>query len=149
MQIDGVGTRVLPTVRLEVGPIADCASERRPDYYRPLPGPSEMGAVGGTVMNANGVLIPGANVTLFMRGKGILSSQITRPDGTFSFAGVEVRPEEYWITVSREGYFSEELSHLTLLPGFETVYAPITMEACSPGRCQPNLKTIRIIPGCA
>jgi hypothetical protein len=38
---------------------------------------------------------------------------------------------------------------LVLYAGLETVYSPITLEQCSRGHCQPYLKTIRVLPGCA
>ena len=81
--------------------------------------------------------------------KGKVGSQTTRDDGTFSFSGLQARPEEYWVSVSRVGYFPEELRRLVVLPGLQSMYRPITMESCSPGRCDPGLKTIRVIPGCA
>ena len=140
---------MLPAVRVEFGMFADCGSDLRPNHYRLLVGAAETGAVGGTVTNDRGELIGGATVTLYMQGKGPISSNKTRDDGTFSFAGLQVRSEQYLVSIAREGYFSQELQHLTVLPGLEAVYAPITMESCSPGHCQPHLKTLHVIPGCA
>jgi hypothetical protein len=148
VQIDRAAVKMMPTVRLEFG-MFDCGSVLRLDHYRLLAGAAETGAVGGTVMNDRGGLIAGATVTLYVQGGGPISTNKTRDDGTFSFLGVQVHSEEYFVSIAREGYFSEELHHLTVLPGLEAVYVPITMEPCSPGRCQSYLKTIRVIPGCA
>jgi hypothetical protein len=150
VQVGGPGIKVLPAVRMEGEAFfADCGSDRRPDYYRPLAGAAEIGAVGGTVASENGALIGGANVTLYVRGRGKVGSQMTRPDGTFLFLGLQARQEEYWVSISHESYFSEEVRHLIVQLGLEAVYAPITMEECSPGHCQPHLKTIRVLPSCA
>jgi hypothetical protein len=149
VQIGGPGIKVLAAVRVEGEVlIADCGSDRRPDYYRPLAWATAAGAVGRAVASENGALISGANVTLYVRGRGRIGSQMTRRDGRFLFVGLQAR-QEYWVSISREGYFSEEVRHLTVLLGLEAVYAPITMEACSPGRCQPHLKTIHVLPSCA
>ncbi|PYT23770.1 MAG: hypothetical protein DMG57_30935 [Acidobacteria bacterium] len=93
--------------------------------------------------------IAGATVTLYMQGKGPIASQKTKADGAFSFHGLQPRSEEYWVAIARDGFFSEEERHLTISPGLEAVYAPITMESCDQGHCQPHLKTIRVMPSCA
>jgi hypothetical protein len=149
VQIERPGIKIVPALRVVFGMNADCNSERRPDYYRLLAGEAETGAVGGAIASPNRSLVMEANVTLYTLGKGKINSQITGHDGTFSFVGLRARPEEYWISISREGYFTEELRHLTVLPGLEAVYVPITLESCNPGTCQPHLKTIRVLPACA
>lgn len=91
----------------------------------------------------------GATVTLYMKGKGRIAVQKTTDDGTFRFAGIQVQSDEFWVSIEREGFFTEELRHLLLLPGYEAVYSTISMESCDPGHCQANLKTIRVLPPCA
>jgi hypothetical protein len=148
VQIAGSVVTVLPVFRLEVGLIADCGIDRRPDYYR-LVGAGEAGAVGGVVTSEEGTPIAGATVTLYMQGKGPIASHKTEGDGAFSFRGLESRSEEYWVAIARDGFFSDEERHLTVLQGLEAVYAPITMESRGQGHCQPYLKTIRVLPSCA
>jgi hypothetical protein len=141
--------QTLPAVRLEIGHIADCGMDPRPGYYQLTDGWPQMGAVAGTVTSEAGVKIANAKVTLFVNGKGMVASQQTNKDGSFSFAGLPVRSEEYVLSIDSRGYFSEELRRLTVSPGLESVYVPITMEACGPGHCQPHLKRLKVIGGCA
>jgi hypothetical protein len=93
--------------------------------------------------------VAGAVVTLHKYGVGPIASQSTKSDGVFSFRGLQSTVKEYWVSIARDGFFTEEQRHLTISPGLEAVDAPIRMEACSPGHCQPYLKTIRVLPSCA
>ena len=148
VEIDGPVVRMFPVIRLEVGLIADCGIDVRPGYYRLLAGSAETGAVGGIVTSDEGRPIAGATVTLYLQGNGPLGSQKTEADGAFSFRGLQARSEEYWVSIARDGFFSAEERHLTVLPGIEAVYAPITMESCGQSHCQPHLKTILVLPTC-
>src|SRR5262249_55183169 len=122
--------------------------DRRPDYYRLTFGDTTTGGVAGIVTSQGKAAIGMAVVTLYIQAKGPVTSTLTDENGRFAFLGLQVRPEEYWITIAATGYFSEELRHLTIRPGFEAVYAPVALESCIPGRCQPHLKTIRVLPTC-
>jgi hypothetical protein len=86
---------------------------------------------------------------MYIKGKGRIGSEKTDDSGAFHFAGLRLRFEEVWVSIEQEGFFVEEVRHLDLFPGLETVYSPITLESCSPGHCQPHLKTIRVLPACA
>ncbi|HEY3442149.1 MAG TPA: carboxypeptidase-like regulatory domain-containing protein [Paludibaculum sp.] len=141
VQSDGLGVVVVPAVRLEFAAMGACGEDLRPTYYRLRVGAAESGAVGGAIRNNGGGSVAGANVTLLRKNLGPISSQATQPDGKFSFVGLNPNAEEYWISIEREGYFSEEVRHLRVSPGLEAVYPSIMMESCSPGRCQPHLKT--------
>lgn len=147
VQVDQPAVR-LPVVPLEIGLIADCGADS-PAYYRVAVGAAESGALAGVVLSDQGVPVQGAAVTLYMKGKGGIRSESTADDGTFHFSGLQVHSAEYWVSIERDGFFPEEQRHLFVLPGFESVYSPITMESCSPGNCQPYLKTIRVVRGCA
>ena len=92
--------------------------------------------------------VQGATVTLYTKGTGKIALQKTTGGGTFRFAGLQMQSEEYWVAIEHEGFFPEEVRHPFLLPGYEAVYSPISMESCRPGHCQPNLKTIRVLPSC-
>jgi hypothetical protein len=141
--------KILPSIRVEFDSNAACGTDRSPDYYRLSLGDTATGGLSGFVMSPKKTVVSGAVVTLFVRGKGRISSTSTSDDGRFSFSGLQVGPEEYWITIQKDGFFSEDLTHLSIQPGFESVYSPIILESCSPGRCQPYLKTIRVLPSCA
>lgn len=138
----------LPAVRLEIGLIADCGTDRRPSYYQLADGRPDTGAVAGTVTSEAGIKIDAAKVTLYVNRKGTVTTQLTDSAGWFSFSNLPVRPEEYVLSIDASGYFSEELRRLTVSSGLETVYVPITMEACRLGHCQPHLKRLKI-GGCA
>jgi hypothetical protein len=149
VRIEGQGVKTLPAVSLQFEGIANCSVDARPKFYRLVAGTPEKGGVGGVVTNEEGEPVAGATVTLYAQGKGPVVSQATRTDGTFSFAGLQRRSEEYWVSIKREDYFPEEVRHLDVSPGLEAVYVPIAMELCSPGRCDPSLKRIQIIGPCA
>ena len=105
--------------------------------------------MGGVVRSDQGIPIAAATVTLYLQGNGPIASQITKGDGAFSFRGLEPHAEEYWVAITREGFFAEEQRHLTVLSGLEAVYSPIAMERCGQGHCRPDLKTIRVLASCA
>jgi hypothetical protein len=138
----------LPSIPLEVGLIADCGS-KRPAYYGVGAGPVNSGAIGGTVISDNAVPIGGAIVTLYAKGKGRIGSVKTDGSGVFRFGNLPVEPQEFWLSIQHDDFFLEEVRLLVLFAGLETVYSPITLESCSPGHCQPDLKTIRVIRRCA
>jgi hypothetical protein len=148
VQID-IATVRLPAIPLEIGLFIDCGLARSPAFYRPSTGVAESGAVGGVVVSDRAMPVQGATVSLYMKGKGRIESQKTTDGGRFDFTGLQVHSDEYWLSIESEGCFTEEEPHLLVLPGFESVYSPITIESCSPGHCQPHLKTIRVIPPCA
>ncbi len=93
--------------------------------------------------------VQGAVVTLYVKGKGRIGSEKTSERGSFLFVDLREQPDEYWISIEHDGFFLEEASHLVVFPGLEAVYPPITIESCRPGRCQPHLKTVRVLPRCA
>jgi hypothetical protein len=108
-----------------------------------------LGAIAGVILDDQAVPVQSATVTLYVKGMGRIRSQRTNAAGAFSFAGLQVQAAEYWVSIEHDGFFVEEVRHLFMAPGFEAVYSQITMESCRPGRCQPHLKTIRVMPSCA
>ena len=150
VEIDKATGRRLSVVLLEVGDlIVACGTDRRPDYYLQTGGTAQSAAVGGLVMTEKATPVRGATVTLYMEGKGRIAAQKTTHSGTFRFTALQMQSQEYWITIEYVGFFLEEVRHLSLLPGYEAVYSPISIESCRPGHCQPNLKTVRVLPFCA
>ena len=145
-QLDGATVR-LPGVPLEIDLVADCGRER-PAYYRVSRDPVSLGAIGGVIISDRATPVGNATVMLYMKGKGRIGSKKTGERGNFRFAALQIRSEEYWVSVEHEGFFPEEVRHLFVFPGLESVYSPITMESCARGHCQPHLKTIRVLPTC-
>jgi len=136
--------KTLPVIRLEVAPIEDCETVRRPGYYRLLDGVAS--GVGGLVTTDAGIPVAGSTVTLYVQDVGPAAKQKTKSDGSFSFHGLQPSGKECWASIVRDGFFREEQKFLPIIPGLEAVYAPIRLELCGPAHCQPHLKTIRVLP---
>jgi Carboxypeptidase regulatory-like domain len=119
-------------------------------YFRQLDAGSDkdLAALTGTVKGKHGTPIEGADVTLYIPKLGRIARTRTTREGSFSFAGLTV-DENYWIQVLTPGYFVGEFTKLKVLPGYESVYDDLTLEPCEPGHCEPSLREIRILPGCA
>jgi hypothetical protein len=77
------------------------------------------GRVTGTVVDASGAAIPGADVELFVAGgkKAVLTAKTTA-DGSFHLIGV--RPADYDLTVSSKGFVSATLRNLSVDAAKET-----------------------------
>ena len=147
VQLAAGENKILPSIALDLGSIADCGNEWHPDYYRLLD-KADAGAVAGIALNEKAARIGRATVTLYDE-KGRVSSVQTDDKGFFIFDGLAPRPKKYRISVNAAGYFSEEVSPLTIHRGYESVYEQIILEECSPGRCEPYLKRIHVIAPCA
>lgn len=138
---------------IHLGEIVDFAAcpadpaDRHPDFYR-LTTATESGAVGGVILSDEGGPVENTTVTLYRKGSGRIGSQRTNASGAFQFVGLHIQSEEYWLSIEREGFFTEEQQHLLAMPGLESVYSPIWMESCSLGHCQAHLKTIPVIGPC-
>lgn len=138
--------RVLPRVELVFEGLPACNTQI-PIYLRPLDRfNADMGALGGMLVDDHGRAISEARVTLLVRGVGASNSTITDREGRFS---VMDTPRDYRVQVVRAGYFTEEFTDFKIQAGYQTVYDRLDLEPCERGRCQPSLKQIRILPGCA
>ena len=127
----------LPPINITRDLIFECGdSPGRLQYYLP----NEKGAITGTI-------ISGPNATIILKGKDLIRSTRTNSQGHFSFHGLP--PGTYTITAQAPGFFPEEQPGLTVQPGYESVYPPLTLEACPEAGCRPDLKTIRVLPTCA
>jgi hypothetical protein len=139
--------RIVPTIQLEWIPIyCEGSNESRPLHYR-LSDVLGTGALSGIIHDSRGSPVVEATVVLYGHGSGKLGTTKSNDIGGFSFNGLPPGAQ-YWISVSATGYFEDELTGLRVQPGLDPVYTK-TLEACAPGRCQPNLKTIRVPPPCA
>jgi hypothetical protein len=137
----------VPTIQLEFTPICDVSNDSRPQHYYLSNGPIGTGALSGILLDQRGNPVTQATVVLYRHGSGSLSTTKSDDTGRFSFNGL--RPgTQYWISFSAVGYFVDELTELTVQSGLDAVHTK-TLESCAPGRCQPHLKSIRILGGCA
>lgn len=149
VQLGITEVRTLPAVLLNVGLIAECGMDRRPDDYTLAVGGTGTGSVNGVITSEGKTPVVGASVKLYIQTKGSVGATLTDENGSFTFQELSIHSDEYWVIIAGTGYYSEELRHLTIRSGLKAVYAPITLESCAPGRCQPYLKSIRVMPGCA
>ncbi len=136
----GQQRRIL-TLRLEMEAGVCPLSPGLPHYFRLLDRASDkrFSAFAGAVTNESGAAIPGAAVALYIPGRGRIASTDTDGNGWFSFAHLTV-DSSYWIQVLSPGYFVSEFTNLESLPGYESIYDGLAIEACEPGVCDPNLR---------
>jgi Carboxypeptidase regulatory-like domain len=136
----GQQRRIL-TLRLEMEVGLCPLSPGLPHYFRLMDtaGDKRPAAFAGTVTNESGVAVPGATVALYIPGRGKIASTNTGENGSFSFTRLAV-DSSYWIQVVATGYFVSEFTNLESLPGYESIYDGLALEACEPGACDPNLR---------
>src|SRR5690242_11898813 len=77
------------------------------------------GRVTGTVADATGAVVPGADVQLFLPGgsKPLLATK-TSADGIYHFIGV--RPSYYDLTIDAKGFVKTTLRNISVDPAIET-----------------------------
>jgi Carboxypeptidase regulatory-like domain len=136
----GPQDRIL-TLRLEMEVGVCPLSPGLPHYFRLLDHTDDkhLTAFAGTVTNESGVAIPGATVAAYIPARGKIASTNTGESGRFSLTGVTA-DSSYWIQVLSPGYFVSEFTNLESLPGYESIYDGLMVEACDSGGCDPNLR---------
>jgi hypothetical protein len=129
------------TLRLEMEVGVCPLSPGLPHYFRLLDRAEDqhLSAFAGTVTNESGVPVSGAEVALYIPGRGRIASTHTGGNGSFTFAHLLV-DSSYWIQVRSPGHFVSEFTSLESLAGYESVYDGLVLEACQPGSCDPNLR---------
>jgi hypothetical protein len=140
------GIVMLPAVPLEFAGICDTPDPHRARFYRLADGYIGTGSLSATLLNHARQPIKDATVKLYRSGSGRVAATTTDAAGNFTFRNLEPNPD-YSIDISRDGYFVEEMMHLAVLPGLESVYDKF-LEACPAGRCRPDLKAIEVLPPC-
>jgi hypothetical protein len=126
------------TLRLEMEVGVCPLSPGLPHYFRLLDRAGDS-AFSGTVTNESGAAIPSATVAIYIPARGKIASTQTDGNGWFSFARLTV-DSSYWIQVFSPGYFVSEFTNLESLPGYESIYDGLAIEACDPDGCDPNLR---------
>ena len=136
----GQDRRIL-TLRLEMEVGLCPLSPGLPHYFRLLDsaGDRHLSAFAGTVTNESGVAIPGADVALYIPGRGRIASTHADSNGWFSFAH-RVVDSNYWIQVRSPGYLVSEFTNIESLAGYESIYDGLALEACDQSGCDPNLR---------
>lgn len=85
------------------------------------------GTITGSVKDAAGAVIPGAQIEVFLQGgaKAVIASK-TSSDGLFTISGV--RPETYEVHISAAGFTSSVLKNIRVDPAHETALDPTRLE---------------------
>lgn len=78
-------------------------------------GQSTSGSITGTVKDASGAVVPGANIALISRADNSSQQAITNEEGVFIYP--QVRPGNYTITVEKEGFQKIEKTNVILSTG--------------------------------
>src|SRR5437868_7430274 len=88
------------------------------------------GRVTGTVVDATGAAVPGADVQLSLNGgaKALLATK-TSSDGIYHFIGV--RPSYYDLTVEAKGFVRTTLRNISVDPAIETSVQTVKLELAS------------------
>src|SRR5436853_3218447 len=88
------------------------------------------GRVTGTVVDATGAAVPGADVQLSLNGgaKALLATR-TSSDGIYHFIGV--RPSYYDLSVEARGFVKTTLRNISVDPAIETSVPIVRMELAS------------------
>jgi len=75
-------------------------------------GQSFLGSIGGSVVDPNSAVVPGAEVTLLHVGTGVKRTSTTNAEGSYSFANLPLG--SYTVTVTRSGFKEARSSHIVL-----------------------------------
>jgi hypothetical protein len=135
-----------PDVTLDISSSCSGAGESGPfaTELRPVTGDDLFGRLSGSVRPQ----LQGVGVALVCRTFSVCRSTKTDANGRFSFdmlsAGV------YGLNFRREGFYPENATgyEYTVNAGWESVYAPVTLEQCANGNCDPKLRPQRPVAIC-
>ena len=128
--------------------VGDCSAEDPSLQFDLLPETSRWGGLTGVVRDPQGRPVVGATVTVFVSGEKKAGTTMTDRAGQFSLSGLSPR-RDYVLAIQRAGFFPEQVTGVVVRTGLLTDVPAIIPEPCKPGRCQPYLKQVRILPGCS
>jgi len=80
----------------------------------------------GTVLDATGAVIPGANVNLKNEASGDMRNGVSNGDGYFTFAAIP--PGHYTLNVSKQGFSSWEVKNVVLESADKRLVTGITLK---------------------
>jgi hypothetical protein len=88
------------------------------------------GRIAGSVVDASGAAVPGADVELYLAGgkKPLLTTK-TSPDGTYHF--IAVRPADYDLAVESQGFVKAVLRNIAVDAARETPVALVKLQLAS------------------
>jgi hypothetical protein len=127
----------IPDVTLDIEP---CGWPRRDIIL--LPPGDPFGELSGTVLPP----ASGVEVFLICRTFQPCGSRKTDSDGHFSFAMLSAGA--YGLSFHRDGFYDQDATayEYYVNAGWESVYAPVTLEPCADGNCKAKIQ--RILPAC-
>ena len=79
---------------------------------------ASVGTINGTVTDATGALVPGANVTAINEATGAHSDTVSNADGSYVLPGLTIG--SYTISVTKEGFETSKVTGIALHPSVVT-----------------------------
>lgn len=130
----------MPDVPLEVVSV-DCHGPIRRDIHL-LPLGAAFGQLSGSVLP----LAPGVEVFLICRT--FRACRITKTDSNGHFSFDMLSAGAYGLSFHRDGFYDQNATgyEYYVNAGWESVYAPVTLEQCVAGNCAAKVQ--RILPHC-
>jgi Carboxypeptidase regulatory-like domain len=129
-----------------------CGSHAVRDHIRLLPAGDNTGNLGGTVRLdpipwvQKSPPIADADVILVCSTGRVCGATRTDSKGEFRFE--DLPPGEVSIQVNRAGFYPLREPDYTIEPGLEQIYAPIYIERCHLGNCDPKLRPKKPLQVC-
>ncbi len=142
VRVANAQTLMMPTVQLESIPFFCPGPKILADYYE-LDGSTALSA---TILGKKQAPVENATVRLYAKRVGKIAEMRTNDKGLVSFSALDPS-RDYWISVSAEGYFTDELAGMCVQLGLNAFHS-LNLEQCQMGHCQPGLKTIRVNGTC-
>jgi hypothetical protein len=143
--------KLLPTLQLQLGSMADCGGHAVLDYVRLQPTEDHVGNLVGSIRIEQSPFveksppITGADVTLICRS-GVCGSTKTDADGVFMF---KTQPAgNLSLRVNRTGFYPLVEPGYMIEEGLESVYLSIYLERCPRGNCDPTSRPKRPLAIC-
>jgi hypothetical protein len=136
IEIAGDAPKSIQLVTLQIG--RGCGGPLPLRDMRLLPAGSRSGSLAGAVQNNRGAPVMEAQVSLMCGRDKICADIATNSRGEFTFANLA--PGRYTVKVTKEGFYSELESDLTVREDLELAYAPILIDKCRRGNCDPALR---------
>ena len=133
----------IPALMLDVAP-SGCFNPF-PPAFQLLAGDTTFGGLAGSVVRYgdSSELLEGVDVTLVCRTFTACASTKTDAKGLFSFGMLS--PGEYGLSFRSQGFYPDQASAYTVRvkAGLESDYAPVFLERCPGGNCDPKLRPPR------
>ena len=136
VQVSEGEDKSIPGLTLQLG---HCGPHAATQYLRLAKQPYGTPTVSGIILDQRNRAVAGTRVELLCQNHHSCAKTVTDGNGTYVFSQ---EPGEYSIHTKHSGFFDELYDNYLAQSGFETVYYPIHLERCAPGKCQPWRKPV-------